>query len=211
MSTVHKKRAEKAPADRRQEILQAALELFAERGYGETTVGEIAARATMAPGTVYLYFPSKDHILLALHEHESELIGAQVGEVVSEVLQRRGRGEDVDYRQAIDTIIDAIADYCQANQALVEVCIKSLPGSQLAAEAFGVKSILVSFVATALEQASREGVIHTSDPEMTAHLLIAAVRNTIGSSIAYGDPADLNRLVAAVKELHYKALAPPSS
>lgn len=53
---------------RRQQIGQAALEVFSARGYGEATVREIARRAGIADGTVYLYFRSKRDLLVAAWE-----------------------------------------------------------------------------------------------------------------------------------------------
>lgn len=53
---------------RRQQIAQAAREVFSTRGYGEATVREIARRAGVAEGTVYLYFRSKRDLLVAAWE-----------------------------------------------------------------------------------------------------------------------------------------------
>jgi AcrR family transcriptional regulator len=47
----------------RQAIQAAALELFADRGYRETTISDIAERADVAPRTVTLHFPAKDELL----------------------------------------------------------------------------------------------------------------------------------------------------
>src|ERR1700749_3862159 len=48
----------------RETIARAALRLFAERGYDETTLAEIAEAADVAPRTIFAYFESKKHILL---------------------------------------------------------------------------------------------------------------------------------------------------
>ncbi len=53
---------------RREQITQAALAVFSARGYGEATVREIARRAGVAEGTVYLYFKSKRDLLVAAWE-----------------------------------------------------------------------------------------------------------------------------------------------
>ena len=53
-------------ADRRQQILAAAVSVFAERGYEATRVGDIASEAGVAYGLVYHYFPSKDAVLEAV-------------------------------------------------------------------------------------------------------------------------------------------------
>lgn len=50
------------------EIIQAALALFVERGFAATRVEEIAARAGVTKGTVYLYFDSKEDLFRAAVE-----------------------------------------------------------------------------------------------------------------------------------------------
>ena len=54
--------------DKRQLILDAATRVFAERGFFAAQVADIARRAGIAAGTVYLYFRSKDEILISLFE-----------------------------------------------------------------------------------------------------------------------------------------------
>ena len=54
--------------DRKSEILDAALELFVEKGYHETTILDIANAAELTKGGVYHYLKSKDEILYLLHD-----------------------------------------------------------------------------------------------------------------------------------------------
>src|SRR5580693_1822601 len=56
-------RQERRKRRTRQAIQKAALDLFAERGYRETTINDIAARADVAPRTVTLHFPTKEELL----------------------------------------------------------------------------------------------------------------------------------------------------
>ncbi len=51
-----------------QKILDASLDLFRERGFDAATMREIAARAGVATGAAYYYFPSKDALVLAFYE-----------------------------------------------------------------------------------------------------------------------------------------------
>lgn len=59
--------AEPAIRDRREALLRAALDLFAERTYGATPVPEIAARAKVGAGTVYRHFESKEALANAVY------------------------------------------------------------------------------------------------------------------------------------------------
>lgn len=51
---------------RREEILKAALDVFTEKGYGAATMPEIAKAAGIAAGTLYLYYPSKRELFVAV-------------------------------------------------------------------------------------------------------------------------------------------------
>jgi AcrR family transcriptional regulator len=55
---------QKRPQERREELLTAALEVFAEQGYGATHLEEVAARAGVSKGTIYLYFRDKEDLLV---------------------------------------------------------------------------------------------------------------------------------------------------
>ena len=55
--------------DKREAILQAALELFADRGFHGTAVPLIAARAKVGAGTIYRYFRDKENLVNELYRH----------------------------------------------------------------------------------------------------------------------------------------------
>jgi TetR/AcrR family fatty acid metabolism transcriptional regulator len=58
--------------DKRERILDAAVRVFARKGFHATRVSEVAKAAGVADGTIYLYFESKDHLLISLFEHRVE-------------------------------------------------------------------------------------------------------------------------------------------
>src|SRR6266705_166414 len=61
-------RRQRRSADIRERLFRAALDLFAQKGFAETTVEDITEAADVGKGTFFNYFPSKDHILLAFGE-----------------------------------------------------------------------------------------------------------------------------------------------
>ena len=62
----NKHQSEQMRIESRNKILATAQKLFAERGYGECTVSDIAKKAGMSQGNIYWYFPSKEEILKAV-------------------------------------------------------------------------------------------------------------------------------------------------
>ncbi|HKA01341.1 MAG TPA: TetR/AcrR family transcriptional regulator [Candidatus Solibacter sp.] len=61
-------------------ILDAALDLFREEGFDEATMRAIAARANVATGAAYYYFPSKDAIVLAFYERSCDEMQPHISE-----------------------------------------------------------------------------------------------------------------------------------
>lgn len=198
------------PERRRDEILTAALALFNQRGFANTTVGDIARAAGAATGTVYLYFPSKDDVLSGLHDAFYEGLSAHFGTIITAVIEDRGAGRIVDYRDVIDRVFDGLIRYSVENKDLCRILIEASDRVR-AREAGGADERFVSFMARSFEEAMRQGRMHTSDPEMTAFLLNAALTTGVTHAFTYEDRFDLDRVVAATRELFYKALAPAES
>jgi AcrR family transcriptional regulator len=59
--------AERTRDDKRARLLEAALDLFETRGFDGVAVPEIAAKAGVATGTIYRYFPTKEALVNALY------------------------------------------------------------------------------------------------------------------------------------------------
>jgi AcrR family transcriptional regulator len=75
----HGRRARRS-AETRERLFRAALDLFARKGFTETTVEDITEAADVGKGTFFNYFPSKDHILLAFGEMQRAKLESAVAE-----------------------------------------------------------------------------------------------------------------------------------
>ena len=65
----------KPAEERRRDLLDAGLALFAEQGVAATSVEDVTRRAGVAKGTFYLYFATKEALLLALRQRfEADLV-----------------------------------------------------------------------------------------------------------------------------------------
>ena len=203
--TETKRRVVKPAEQRQQEIIDAAVALFTERGYQDTSVQDIAAAAGVATGSVYIHFASKDALLHAINERFYAGLTAAISEVVDELLERPARGEEVTYVETVDLVIDATASYSLAHAQLCAITAKYVPQSEFAR----AEMPFIDFLQRVIEQAVEIGLVDAPDPEMFALLSTAAISGTILTAIAYNRPSDFERLTRAQKQFMYRAFAPP--
>jgi AcrR family transcriptional regulator len=84
------------PARRKEAILAAALTVFAERGYEAARLDDVAARAGVAKGTLYLYFKDKETLF-------EELLRGSVAPIL-EAVTALSEAPDMPFEQALDTL-----------------------------------------------------------------------------------------------------------
>jgi AcrR family transcriptional regulator len=82
-----RRKEERAP-----EILDAALACFSEKGFAATRMDDIARRAGISKGTIYLYFESKETVFKALAQR---MVGSRMGEIGAAVQGFEGPTPDL--------------------------------------------------------------------------------------------------------------------
>lgn len=92
--------------EKRIRILDAALKIFATRGFYNAKVSEVAKEAGVADGTIYLYFESKDALLIALFEDRMQRL---IGRANEEIARTEGNVLDK-IRQAIALHLSLVLD-----------------------------------------------------------------------------------------------------
>ena len=78
-------------AEKRDAILKAATGVFARRGFFQSQVADVARAAGIAAGTVYLYFRSKDELLVSIFERTMRETLAEGEATIGEVKEPRER------------------------------------------------------------------------------------------------------------------------
>ncbi|MEU8798916.1 TetR family transcriptional regulator [Spirillospora sp. NPDC048819] len=107
----------------RQAIANAALRLFAERGYEETTIADIAAAADVAPRTFFSYFPSKEDVVFAE-------IDDRLAEVSEQLRRTPGETPMQTIRRSVMDVLEAIVSEHGEYGAVQISLILQRPGLQ---------------------------------------------------------------------------------
>lgn len=192
---MHRARTDEAKDKRKQIILKAALDEFFERGFSAARMDDIAQRADISKGTLYLYFSSKEALFEGL-----------VDSIARPNLER--------IRAAVSANI-SVPDAVRAMLALVPTMLTTSNLPRLMKIIIGesnafpkvVKSYrqniidpLLNTVSTILENAQKRGEIQIGDPALTARLLFAPIAFSGMWQIVFGrDPEAYIDLDAQMK------------
>jgi len=90
-SAARRAKIEPTPLPKRDAILRAAIDVFAERGYFNAQVADVARAAGVAAGTVYLYFRSKDDLLVSIFERSMKVALDEGRDVIAAIADPRER------------------------------------------------------------------------------------------------------------------------
>ena len=104
------RRATPKSEETRRRILEAALEIFRERGFEGATMREIATRAEVATGAAYYYFDSKEAIVMAFYERAQE----ELRVALERLLEESGT-----FEERLRRIVQAKLDYFLPNRKLL--------------------------------------------------------------------------------------------
>jgi TetR/AcrR family transcriptional regulator, fatty acid metabolism regulator protein len=102
------------PVDRRRQILDAAVRVFARQGFHSCRVSDIAQEAGVAYGLVYHYFTSKDQVLNELFEERWSLLLEAISEI---------DGRPISPRAKLDAVAGFIIDSYRHDPELMKVII----------------------------------------------------------------------------------------
>ncbi|MEO8288993.1 MAG: TetR/AcrR family transcriptional regulator [Chloroflexota bacterium] len=180
-------------ADKRRALIDAARELFTTTGYEATTMAQVAKRAGVAVGTVYLYFKNKGDLLLAVKDgwEEEVLHAMSQPDLVSVPHHLRAR-----------PILEACFAICARHTQLVQLMAvqAELIGAWTSEAPAPVRAALHAF----LDEAMTAGSIRPVNTATTAVLLYGMVNSALMQCFVTGDGTDqqlyLDALVEAIEQ-----------
>jgi AcrR family transcriptional regulator len=151
----------KPPEERRDELMNAAQNLFAEHGVGQTTIEQITTAADVAKGTFYLYFSSKEDVLAALRQRYAQGLLAGIKSAVDATPEGDWQGKLATWAKA------SIAGYLDAILLHDIVFVESHPTGRKGL----VDNVVIDHLSQLLEAGMAAGAWTIDDPRFTAVFL----------------------------------------
>ena len=154
-------------ADKREAILRAAIKVFAQKGYFNSKVADIAGAAGIADGTVYLYFKSKEEILHSIFDRTMEDFISEGKREIAEIKTPPGR---------LRRIAELHLEKLGADRDLAVVFQIELRGSTKFMEEFSAAGFAdyLKIIQQTIEEGQKTGVFRND------------IKPVVGAKILYG-------------------------
>jgi len=165
----------------RDRILDVALDVFSRKGYRDTHLDEIAAKADTSEGTIFFHFASKEQIFLALIDQFADLLERRVTEAIRDQEQGVAR-----VRTAVEVCLETFARYRWPAKILLIQAVGL--GTVFEAKRSEIHERFAALIEIYLKEAVALGQIEPVDTEVTAHAWMGAIYNLVIRWLQTGEP-----------------------
>ncbi len=198
------RRTYKRAAERREQILDCALEAFSESGYHQTSVADVCQRAGIGRGTLYQYFEDKRDLLVALAE--------RIAGRITDLVDKRPRLQIPDGLkptgdEAVAFIQDRFVEFLTVifeDEATARVILKAGRGADGVVDQIlrRIDERVVGVIEADLRAAIDAGIVRPLDERLVARFFMGGVEKLVLSCLDDDRPIDIENIAreAAVLE-----------
>lgn len=162
-------------------ILDAALDVFASKGYHDTRLDEIVEESHTSKGAIYFHFPNKERLFLALVDQFAGLLERRVTEAITQ--EKRGIAR---VRIALQSCLDTFSRYRRPAKLLLVQAVGL--GASFENKRNEVNDRFARLIETYLQEAIEEGDIAPVDTEVVAYAWMGAIYGVIIRWVYIGEP-----------------------
>ena len=181
-------------------ILEAAVKVFAEQGFFQSTISQIAREAGVADGTIYLYFKNKDDILLQFFGFKTKQVFQSFREELDKADSARGKLRNLIRRHLEEFQNDknmAVVYQAEArsNSRLVEKQLQEM------------SKMYLDITAEIIEQGQEEGQIRKDlYVSLVKRFVLGAVEEVINTWVLSGGKYDLVSMAEPLVDLIFRGI-----
>ncbi|HZP36709.1 MAG TPA: TetR/AcrR family transcriptional regulator [Methylomirabilota bacterium] len=183
----------------RDRILQAALQVFAEKGYHRALVDDIVRVSRTSKGAVYHHFPNKEALFLALVDEFSGRLAVAVAQAIAGAEGALGK-----VQAALTAGLETFARHRQLAQLLLLESVSLGPAYQ--AKRLEVHDRFAALIRARLDEAVAEGSIPEIDTRVATLAWLGALNEVVVQWLCRGEPDLLNEAVPALTPLLLRSI-----
>lgn len=181
----------------RDRLLQAAMDVFADRGYHGSTVDDIVSASATSKGAFYHYFPSKQGIFLNLLDRLGGMVGAGVEAAID---QEQGALAKVE--AALRVVLEVAS--AQRDLARILLIEAAALGPEFEQGRLGIHRRFAALIQRHLDRAVGEGAIPAQDTRAAGMAWIGAINEVVTQQLAGG--GDLMAALPALRTLLLRSI-----
>ncbi len=165
----------------RERILDAAMELFSAKGFHDTKLDEIVAEASTSKGSIYLHFPNKERLFIALVDQFADLIERRAQEAIA------GEAEGIRRVQAaLEAVLETFSKYRRPAKLLLVQAVGL--GTVFERKRIEVNDRFALLIKTYLDEAVTDGAILPVNTGIVSHAWMGAIYNVVIQWVYTGEP-----------------------
>ena len=143
---------------KKEEIVKTACKLFAQKGYYNTTIPDIAEAMNMSVGNLYNYFESKEELAKYIMQYSSRLLGNEI---------RKINDENIPTKEKLHKIVRKFIEIAEENPELIDYFLRVFLSNrevfENGCEGFLCVSDVVTEIMLFLEEGVRKGELRNQD------------------------------------------------
>jgi AcrR family transcriptional regulator len=162
-------------------ILDAALNIFSNKGYYDTKLDEIAEESQSSKGSIYFHFPNKEKLFIALVDQFSDVLERNVKQAIEDEAQGMVR-----VQIALKSVLDTFGKYRRPAKILLVQAVGL--GTVFEKKRMQATDRFAELIQTYLEEAIDIGEIEPVDTEVVSHAWMGAIYNVVIQWVYTGEP-----------------------
>ncbi|MGQ9485828.1 MAG: TetR/AcrR family transcriptional regulator [Desulfosoma sp.] len=190
-------------SDKRRRILDAAVSVFAEKGFFQARVADIARLAGVADGTIYLYFKNKDDLLISIFEEKMKEINVKFRDALAGEKDALAR-----FRRLIAMHLAGFQAYPEL-AAVLQVELRQSSRFMREYKKVELKNYL-DLMGDVVREGQQQGVFRQDLPlSLVKRFIFGTLDEVVSTWVLAGRPYDLETLTEPLMDLFVNGLGVP--
>jgi len=153
---------------RRNQLLDIALSMFAERGVENVSIKDLAREAKVAQGLIYYYFQSKDHLLVAVFQRHTPL--PEFEAIIDQI-------SDLPIREGLLMFVQQLAVLLPEKRSILRLVVREIlsPRSNLLTEVLSFRGAVMARLAAYFQDRIKVGELKPHEPLIPIQMLVGSL------------------------------------